>query len=122
MKSIVYFGLSALFEIAGCFSFWVCLRQGRSQLWFVPGAAALVVFAFLLTRVEAAFAGRAYAAYGGIYVAASLLWLWAVEHATPDRFDLLGCCCAWAVLVSFSSDLISCVDKEEERFIKRNGG
>ncbi len=52
--------------------------------------AALALFAWLLTRVETDAAGRAYAAYGGVYIAASLLWLWLVEHRAPDRWDMLG--------------------------------
>lgn len=58
--------------------------------WILPGVAALVLFALLLTRVETAFAGRAYAAYGGIYIIASLVWLWTVEGTFPDRWDLIG--------------------------------
>jgi small multidrug resistance family-3 protein len=90
MMTIVYFCLAALFEIAGCFSLWAWLRLQRSAFWLIPGVLSLVLFAFLLTRVDAAFAGRAYAAYGGIYITASLLWLWLVEHTAPDRYDLLG--------------------------------
>ena len=45
---------------------------------------------YLLTRVPTDAAGRAYAAYGGIYIAASILWLWAVENHRPDRWDLIG--------------------------------
>ena len=56
----------------------------------VPGTASLIVFAVLLTRIDALFAGRAYAAYGGVYIAASLLWLWMIEGARPDRWDVLG--------------------------------
>lgn len=85
----LYLG-AALAEIAGCFAFWAWLRLGKSVLWLVPGALALAVFAFLLTRVEADFAGRAYAAYGGVYIASSLLWLWAVEGVRADRWDLVG--------------------------------
>ncbi len=92
MKSILYFCLAALFEISGCFSFWAWLREHKSGWWALPGAVGLVLFACLLTRVEASFAGRAYAAYGGIYIAASLCWLWAVEHTAPDRYDMLGAC------------------------------
>jgi small multidrug resistance family-3 protein len=60
-----------------------------------------VLFAFLLTRVDSDFAGRAYAAYGGIYIVASLVWLWAVEGARPDRWDLLGSlvCLAGAAII-----------------------
>jgi small multidrug resistance family-3 protein len=85
----VYVG-AAFAEIAGCFAFWAWLRLDRSPLWVLPGLVFLALFAFLLTRVDLAFAGRAYAAYGGIYIAASLAWLWAIEEQTPDRWDLVG--------------------------------
>lgn len=88
--SLVYFALAALLEIAGCFSVWVWARHGRSVLWLGPGLLCLAAFAYALTRVDAAFAGRAYAAYGGVYIVASLLWLCLVERAAPDRYDLLG--------------------------------
>jgi len=81
---------AALAEIAGCFAFWAWLRLGRSALWVLPGLLSLALFAFLLTRVGAGFAGRVFAAYGGVYIAASLGWLWAVEGVRPDRWDLIG--------------------------------
>lgn len=77
-------------EIAGCFAFWAWLRLDRSPWWAVIGVVALVAFAWFLTRVDTAFAGRAYAAYGGVYIASSLAWLWAVEGHRPDRWDALG--------------------------------
>ena len=52
--------------------------------------ASLALFGWLLTRIEADFAGRAYAAYGGVYILASIGWLWAVEGSRPDRWDLIG--------------------------------
>ncbi len=82
--------LAASGEIAGCFAFWAWLRRGASALWLLPGLASLAAFAWLLTRVETNFAGRAFAAYGGVYIAASLGWLWAIEGATPTRWDLAG--------------------------------
>lgn len=90
MKSILVYAVAALSEIAGCFAFWAWLRLGRSVLWLFPGVVCLILFAFLLTRVDASFAGRAYAAYGGIYIAASLAWLFFVERIPPDRWDYLG--------------------------------
>ncbi len=90
MTSLAWFLLAAFAEIAGCFAFWAWSRGGASPAWIGPGLLCLLVFALALTRVDAAFAGRAYAAYGGIYIAASVLWLWAVERQAPDRFDLLG--------------------------------
>ena len=72
------FVTAAFFEIAGCFAFWVWLRRGASPLVALLGVVSLVVFAVALTRVDSVFAGRADAAYGGIYIAASLVWLWSV--------------------------------------------
>jgi len=90
MTSFIFYIAAALAEIGGCFAFWAWLRLGRSLYWVIPGLASLAVFAFLLTRIDSAFAGRAYAAYGGVYIAASLAWLWVVEGQRPDRWDLLG--------------------------------
>ena len=84
------YAAAALAEIAGCFAFWAWLRLDRSQLWLVPGMASRALFAYLLTLVDNATAGRAYAAYGGVYIAASLVWQWLVEGARPDRWDLIG--------------------------------
>ena len=89
MTLLAYAG-AALAEIAGCFAFWSWLRVGRSPLWVLPGLASLVLFAFLLTLVDSPAAGRAFAAYGGVYIAASVLWLWLVEGQRPDRWDLTG--------------------------------
>jgi small multidrug resistance family-3 protein len=90
VKTLFIYGGAALAEIAGCFAFWVWLRSGKSAMWILPGLASLILFAWLLTLIEADYAGRAYAAYGGIYIAASLGWLWVLEGARPDRWDLTG--------------------------------
>ncbi|MBB5699862.1 YnfA family protein [Sphingomonas yantingensis] len=89
MTALIYIG-AALAEIAGCFAFWAWLRMGKSPVWLAPGIASLILFAWLLTRVDSDAAGRAYAAYGGIYICASLLWLWGVEGVRPDRWDVGG--------------------------------
>ena len=96
-----WFTFAALFEIAGCFTFWTWLRMGRSAWVAAAGVVSLVLFALVLTRVDAAFAGRAYAAYGGVYIAASLAWLWAVEGSRPDRWDTIGAaiCVVGAALI-----------------------
>ena len=54
------------------------------------GLVSLALFAWLLSLVDTDYAGRAYAAYGGVYIVMSLLWLWLVEQRAPDRWDLLG--------------------------------
>ena len=86
MKSILAYVIAAIAEIAGCFSVWAWLRLGQSAWWVVPGMLSLALFAFTLTLVQLDAAGRAYAAYGGIYIAASLAWLWTVEGLRPDRW------------------------------------
>lgn len=90
VRSLAFYVLAAAGEIGGCFAFWAWLRLGKSPSWLIPGIAALIFFAWALTRVDVDFAGRAFAAYGGIYIAASLLWLWGVEGMRPDRWDLTG--------------------------------
>jgi len=90
LKSLGFFVAAAFFEIAGCFSFWAWLRQGRPAWVVAPGLLSLILFPWCLTRVDSAYAGRAYAAYGGIYIAASLVWLRGVEGVVPDRWDLIG--------------------------------
>ncbi|GJL52995.1 MAG: UPF0060 membrane protein [Nitrospirales bacterium] len=96
----LYIG-AAIAEIGGCFAFWMWLRLDRSAWWGVVGTASLLIFGVLLTRSEAVFAGRAFAAYGGVYIAASLLWLWAVEGILPDRWDTIGAgiCLTGAALI-----------------------
>lgn len=89
MSYVLYIG-AALAEIAGCFSVWAWWRLEKSPWCLIPGALALMAFAWLLAQVEADAAGRAYAAYGGIYIAASLGWLWTVEGIRPDRWDIIG--------------------------------
>jgi small multidrug resistance family-3 protein len=101
MQSIAAYIGAAVAEIAGCFAFWAWLRLGRSAWWIAPGMASLALFAFLLTLVESGAAGRTYAAYGGIYIAASLAWLWVIEGVRPDRWDVSGAliCLAGAAII-----------------------
>jgi small multidrug resistance family-3 protein len=102
-QTAVVYLVAAFAEIAGCFAFWAWLRKGASIWWLIPGALALALFAYMLTRVDSNAAGRAYAAYGGIYIAASLVWLWAVEGVKPDRWDITGAliCLGGAALILF---------------------
>jgi small multidrug resistance family-3 protein len=90
VKAFPVYVAAALAEIAGCYCVWAWLRLGRSALWLGPGLLSLALFAGLLALSPAAQAGRAYAAYGGIYVAASLAWLAVAEGQRPDGWDLLG--------------------------------
>jgi small multidrug resistance family-3 protein len=100
----IIFAFAAVFEIAGCFAFWAWLKLEKSILWLAPGMVSLVLFAWLLTLVPSEVAGRTFAAYGGIYILASLLWLWLVEARVPDCYDIGGAliCLAGASLILFA--------------------
>lgn len=91
----VLFVLTAIAEIAGCYLVYLWLRKDGPAWLLVPGALCLALFAWLLTLHPQA-AGRVYAAYGGVYVATALAWLWLIEGNTPDRWDLTGAAVAVA--------------------------
>ena len=90
MPALALFALAALCEIAGCFAIWAWARLGQSALWLLPGTALLICFAWFLTLSPPDQAGRSFASYGGIYIAASLVWMWLVEGRRPDSWDLVG--------------------------------
>jgi small multidrug resistance family-3 protein len=103
MKAIGIFGITAICEIAGCYAVFGWLRLGKSAWWLVPGALSLAAFAWLLTLHPFQNAGRVYAAYGGVYIVASLLWLRMMERQSPDRWDLTGTvlCLVGAAIIYF---------------------
>jgi small multidrug resistance family-3 protein len=90
MNNFAWYVLAAFAEIGGCFAFWAWLRMAKSVAWILPGMASLALFAYALTKIDSSHAGRVYAAYGGVYIVSSLIWLWAVEKARPDRWDVVG--------------------------------
>lgn len=89
LQTTALFVLTALAEILGCYLPWLWLRQGRSAWLLLPAVASLALFAWLLTLHPTA-AGRAYAAYGGVYISVAILWLWWVERQAPTWTDWLG--------------------------------
>lgn len=104
MKDIFIYIGAAFFEILGCFLFWNYFRLGKSVYLLIPAIISLSLFAYLLTLVQAEFAGRAYAIYGGIYIAASLVWLFFAEGQTPDKWDLIGAsvCILGALIILYA--------------------
>lgn len=88
--TLAFYGLAAIAEILGCFAVWAWWRQGASVLWLIPGVAALIAFAWLLALTPPAHAGRSFAVYGGVYIAAALLWLHFVEQSALRATDLGG--------------------------------
>lgn len=89
-NTLIYLA-AALAEIGGCFAFWAWRHhRGENPAWLLPGLGLLALFAYLLALIDTAHAGRAYAAYGGIYIGTALLWMWCVEGVMPTRWDLVG--------------------------------
>ncbi len=89
LKTLALFIVTALAEIVGCYLPYLWLNKGAPVWVLVPAALSLALFVWLLTLHPAA-AGRVYAAYGGVYVAAAILWLWAIDGIRPTVWDLTG--------------------------------
>lgn len=94
----IYF-LAAFFEILGCYSFWMVFKLQKSSIWLIVGIISLITFAYLLTKVNLEFAGRAYAVYGGIYIISSLFWLFFVEKQSFNKFDIIGSLIVFAGII-----------------------
>jgi small multidrug resistance family-3 protein len=90
LRAVALFAVTALAEIVGCYLPFLWLREGRSAWLLIPGAMSLAAFAWLLTLHPTMAAGRTYAAYGGVYVATAVLWLWLIDGQRPDGWDVLG--------------------------------
>ena len=103
MKTFLLYFVTAFAEILGCFSIFLWLRHDRPVGWVGVAGGSLALFAWLLTLHPTDNAGRVYAAYGGVYIAASLLWMWLIERQNPDRWDVLGSavCLIGAAIIYF---------------------
>jgi small multidrug resistance family-3 protein len=88
-QSVLLFLLAGLAEIGGGYLVWLWWRDGRPWPVGLLGALALSLYGFIPTYQPVHF-GRAYAAYGGVFVVLSVWWGWQLEGVTPDRYDVLG--------------------------------
>ena len=89
LKTLSLFFLTALAEIVGCYLPYLWLREGKSIWLLIPGVLSLMAFVWLLTLHPTAV-GRVYAAYGGVYIATAITWLWAVNGIRPSMWDIVG--------------------------------
>src|SRR5688572_11741001 len=88
-KTLGLFLLTAAAEIVGCYLPYLWLQRGKTVWLLLPAVLSLALFVWLLSLHPAA-AGRVYAAYGGVYVGAAIVWLWLVQGIRPSAWDLLG--------------------------------
>ncbi|RMF95223.1 MAG: YnfA family protein [Candidatus Schekmanbacteria bacterium] len=89
IKSILYFLLAGLCEIGGGYLVWLWLREGKPFAYAFLGFVILMFYGIVPTFQPAHF-GRVYAAYGGVFIALSVLWGWKIDNIRPDRFDIIG--------------------------------
>jgi small multidrug resistance family-3 protein len=90
VKSMFLFVVAAIAEIGGAWLIWQGLREHRGMAWVGAGVIALGVYGFVATLQDDPHFGRILAAYGGVFVAGSLLWGVIVDGFRPDRFDIAG--------------------------------
>ncbi|QBJ96153.1 YnfA family protein [Rhodococcus sp. ABRD24] len=101
-RSILLFVLAALFEIGGAWLVWQGIREHRGWLWVGAGMLALGIYGLVATLQPDANFGRILAAYGGVFVAGSLLWAVVMDGFRPDRYDIIGaaiCLCGVGVIM-----------------------
>jgi small multidrug resistance family-3 protein len=89
IKSIGYFLLAGLCEIGGGYLVWLWMREGKPVSYALFGSIILVFYGIIPTFQPANF-GRVYAAYGGVFIALSILWGWKIDEIAPDKFDIIG--------------------------------
>lgn len=90
LRSVALFLLAVLAEIGGAWLVWQGVREHRGLLWIGAGVVALGIYGFVATLQPDANFGRILAAYGGVFVAGSLVWAMVLDGFRPDRFDVLG--------------------------------
>lgn len=89
-KSILLFAVAALFEIGGAWLVWQGVREHRGWVWIGLGVLTLGAYGFVATLQPDVNFGRILAAYGGVFVAGSLLWGMVADGFRPDRWDVGG--------------------------------
>ena len=89
LKPIALFVLAAIAELGGAYLIWQWQRAGKPLLFALLGVVTLFIYAFVQTAQSFSF-GRAFAAYGGVFIVAATLWGWWIDGRTPDRWDFIG--------------------------------
>jgi small multidrug resistance family-3 protein len=104
VRSILYFVAAAILEIGGAWLVWQGVREDRGIGWIGAGIVALGAYGFVATFQPDPNFGRILAAYGGVFVAGSLVWAMVADGFRPDRYDLLGAavCLAGVAVIMYA--------------------
>jgi small multidrug resistance family-3 protein len=104
VRSIILFVAAAIIEIGGAWLVWQGVREHRGWVWIGAGVIALGIYGFVATLQPDAHFGRILAAYGGVFVAGSLVWAMTVDKYRPDRWDVIGAliCLAGVALIMYA--------------------
>ncbi|MDJ0317415.1 YnfA family protein [Arthrobacter antibioticus] len=89
-KTIVLFILAAVTEIGGAWLVWQAVREDKAWWWAALGVVALGAYGFIAALQPEANFGRVLAAYGGVFIAGSLIWAMIFDKFIPDRWDIIG--------------------------------
>jgi small multidrug resistance family-3 protein len=89
LRIMALFGISAVCELGGVYLIWQWQRAGKPTWWALAGIVSLFIYGFIQTLQSLGF-GRAFAAYGGVFIIGAMLWGWFVDGNMPDRWDALG--------------------------------
>lgn len=103
-RSVLLFLVAAIAEIGGAWLIWQAVRENRGWLWAAVGVLALGLYGFVATFQPDPSFGRILAAYGGVFVAGSLVWGMVMDGFRPDRYDVLGAaiCLLGVVVIMYS--------------------
>lgn len=103
-RSILLFVIAALFEIGGAWLVWQGIREHKGWVWIGAGVIGLGLYGFIATLQPDANFGRILAAYGGVFVAGSLVWAMALDGFRPDRWDVIGAliCLAGVAVIMYA--------------------
>ncbi|MEV6875811.1 YnfA family protein [Amycolatopsis sp. NPDC051128] len=104
LRSILLFLAAAVCEIGGAWLIWQGIRESRGLWWIGGGVVALGVYGFVATLQPDAHFGRILAAYGGVFVAGSLVWGMVADGYRPDRYDVIGAllCLAGVAVIMYA--------------------
>ena len=90
LLSIFFFILAGLAEIGGGYLVWLYMRDDKGPVYLLAGAIILFLYGLIPTFQPEASFGKVYAAYGGVFIALSILWGWLVDGLRPDTYDIIG--------------------------------